>query len=80
MADYLGDRTGLYELRPSPHRVIYYYFEKGKIVLVHALRKRSDRLPKPELEKAAFNKEVSEIYVKHDMIDYEKELEENETP
>lgn len=43
VADYVGDK--LYELRPGPHRVLYFFFLKDNAVLLHLFRKRSDRLP-----------------------------------
>lgn len=43
VADYVGDK--LYELRPGPHRVLYFFFLKENAVLLHLFRKRSDRLP-----------------------------------
>ena len=39
--DYLGDQTGLYELRPKPSRIIYFYRHKNKIVLLHAFLKKT---------------------------------------
>jgi len=73
MADYLGGKTGLYELRPKPHRVIYCYVEGKKIILLHAFRKKTDKIPKRELEHALACKEISEVYRRYDMIDYESE-------
>lgn len=46
VADYVGDK--LYELRPGPHRVLYFFFLKDNAVLLHLFRKRSDRLPEEE--------------------------------
>ncbi len=43
VADYLGNK--LYELRPGPHRILYFFFLRDKAVLLHLFRKRSDRLP-----------------------------------
>lgn len=42
VADYVGDK--LYELRPGPYRVLYFFFLKENVVLLHLFRKRSDRL------------------------------------
>jgi phage-related protein len=48
MADYLGDR--IYELRPSDNRIFYFFFLKNHAVLLHALRKRTDKIPHGDLE------------------------------
>ncbi len=42
---------GLYELRPGNHRVFYCYHE-GRVVLLHAFRKKSDKTPQREIETA----------------------------
>lgn len=39
---------GLFELRQGVHRVFYCYY-KGKVVLLHAFRKSSNKTPKSEL-------------------------------
>ena len=43
IADYLGE--GIYELRPQAHRVFYFFFMKDSVVLLHALRKKTDKIP-----------------------------------
>lgn len=43
--------SGLYELRPGAHRIFYCYHE-GKVVLLHAFRKKSDKTPQREIETA----------------------------
>ena len=50
VADYVGDK--LYELRPGPHRVLYFFFLKESVVLLHLFRKKSDRLPFSEKQVA----------------------------
>jgi len=47
MADYLGN--GLYELRPRDNRIFYFFFLRDEIVLLHAIRKRTDRIPEGDL-------------------------------
>lgn len=47
----LSGYPGLYELRPGPHRIFYCYHE-GKIVLLHAYRKSSNKTPRREIETA----------------------------
>ena len=47
MADYLGD--GIYELRPGDHRMFYFFFIKNNAVLVHGMRKKTDKIPKEDM-------------------------------
>lgn len=47
----LSGYPGLYELRPGTHRIFYCYHE-GKVVLLHAFRKSSNKTPKREIETA----------------------------
>ena len=47
LADYLGN--GIYELRPKNNRVFYFFFMKDNAVLVHAIRKRTNKIPKEDL-------------------------------
>jgi phage-related protein len=47
----LSGYSGLYELRPGSHRIFYCYYE-GKVVLLHAFRKSSNKTPKREIETA----------------------------
>ncbi|MBI2083132.1 MAG: type II toxin-antitoxin system RelE/ParE family toxin [Deltaproteobacteria bacterium] len=65
LVDYLSERvvlnepharkisgySGLYELRPGSHRIFYCY-DQGIIVLLHAFRKKSDKTPIREIETA----------------------------
>ncbi len=56
----LGD--GLYELRPGPNRIIYFFHKTGQeYVLLHAFEKTTQKTPKHELEQA-----------KKEMKDYER--------
>ena len=48
MADYLGD--GIYELRPGNNRIFYFFFLKDNAVLLHALRKKTDKIPVRDLD------------------------------
>jgi len=47
----LSGYSGLYELRPGSHRVFYCYHE-GKVVLLHAFRKKSNKTPQREIDMA----------------------------
>jgi len=48
MADYLGD--GIYELRPKDNRIFYFFYLKDSAVLIHILRKKSDKIPDKDME------------------------------
>jgi phage-related protein len=47
LADYLGD--GIYELRPKDNRVFYFFFLKDNVILLHAIRKKTNKIPKEDL-------------------------------
>lgn len=47
LAGYLGD--GVYELRPRDNRFFYFFFLKDNVVLVHAIRKKTNKIPKEDL-------------------------------
>ena len=46
LADYLG--KGIYELRPKDNRIFYFFFLKDNAVLVHAIKKKTDKIPKQD--------------------------------
>ncbi|MDD5216838.1 MAG: type II toxin-antitoxin system RelE/ParE family toxin [Candidatus Omnitrophica bacterium] len=46
VGDYLGGK--LYELRPKQIRILYFFYWKRHIVLVHAFRKKTDAVPRCE--------------------------------
>jgi phage-related protein len=46
IADNIGDK--LYELRPAPHRILYFFFLREFAVIVHTFRKKTDWLPESE--------------------------------
>ena len=43
---------GIWELRPSNNRVLYFFFENDTFVLLHHFRKKSQKTPRREIEKA----------------------------
>ena len=47
MAGYLKD--GIYELRPKDNRIFYFFFLKDNAVLVHAIRKKTNKIPGGDL-------------------------------
>ncbi len=67
--DYLGEKTGLYELRSARHRILYYFHERKYIILLHAFLKTTVEIPEAEIEKASFKKEICEVMFKHGLID-----------
>ena len=42
----------IWELRPGDNRVLYFYFENNTYVLLHMFRKKTQKTPKEEIEKA----------------------------
>lgn len=42
----------IWELRPGNNRVLYFYFENDTFVLLHQFRKKTQKTPKREIEKA----------------------------
>ena len=42
----------LWELRPGKHRVIYFYYQGNKAVLLHAFKKQSQKTPEKEINVA----------------------------
>lgn len=47
MADYLGE--GIYELRPRNNRIFYFFFLRDNAVLLHAIRKKTEKIPPNDL-------------------------------
>lgn len=43
---------GIWELRPGNNRVFYFFFQDNIFVLLHQFRKKSQKTPKREIEKA----------------------------
>jgi phage-related protein len=43
---------GIWELRPGNNRVLYFYFKDETFVLLHYFRKKTQKTPKKEIEKA----------------------------
>lgn len=42
----------IWELRPGFNRVLYFYYDNNTFVLLHHFRKKTQKTPKKELEKA----------------------------
>ncbi len=43
---------GIWELRPGTNRIFYFFYEKETFVLLHGFRKRTQKTPRREIEKA----------------------------
>lgn len=43
---------GIWELHPGNNRVFYFFYENNTFVLLHQFRKKSQKTPKREIEKA----------------------------
>ena len=71
-ADYLGDKTGLYELRPGRHRVLYFFLVRNKVILLHAFLKKTDEIPKRDIDIALQRKEICEVLLKYNKVDFEE--------
>ena len=78
MADYMGNKTGLYELRPGRHRVIYFYMEGKKIILLHALYKKSEKIPEGDVDEALWRKEICQTLKRYHLVNFEEFEEEGE--
>ena len=42
----------IWELRPGVNRVMYFYFESNTYVLLHMFRKKTQKTPKSEIDRA----------------------------
>ena len=42
----------IWELRPGNNRVLYFYFKNDTFVLLHQFRKKTQKTPKREIERA----------------------------
>ena len=45
-------KDDIWELRPGNNRILYFYFKDNKFVLLHMFRKKTNKTPKQEIEKA----------------------------
>ena len=45
-------KDDIWELRPGHNRILYFYFKDYKFVLLHMFRKKTQKTPKQEIEKA----------------------------
>ena len=47
ISDYLGNN--IYELRPKHNRIFYFFYVKNNVVLIHAIRKKTKKMPPADL-------------------------------
>ncbi|MDR1017481.1 MAG: type II toxin-antitoxin system RelE/ParE family toxin [Lachnospiraceae bacterium] len=45
-------QDGIWELRPGGNRILYFFFGEDKFILLHMFRKKTQKTPKREIEKA----------------------------
>lgn len=43
---------GIWELRPGSNRVLYFFFKNNTFILLHHFRKKTQKTPRSEIEKA----------------------------
>ncbi len=43
---------GIWELRPGHNRIFYFYYDNNTFVLLHCFRKKSQKTPSAEIQKA----------------------------
>ena len=67
LADYSG--SGIYELRPKVNRIFYFFFHKDSAILIHALRKKTDKVPKKCLELCVERKAFVEESMRIEKLD-----------
>ena len=67
MADYLGE--GIYELRPQDNRVFYFFYLRENAVLLHALRKKMDKIPQNDMNLCIKRKREVEEYGNIEKLD-----------
>ncbi|MFH1259241.1 MAG: type II toxin-antitoxin system RelE/ParE family toxin [Elusimicrobiota bacterium] len=66
IADYLGN--DIYELRPKSNRIFYFFFLKDNAVLVHAIKKKTDKIPNADLNLSIKRKGLVEEYERVEKI------------
>ena len=55
LSKYLGDE--IWELRPGHNRILFFHFQDGKYVLLHMFKKKTQKTPKREIQKAKKERE-----------------------
>lgn len=63
LAGYLGN--GIYELRPKDNRIFYFFFLKDSAILIHAIKKKTDKISKQDLKLCLKRKrQINQIQLK----------------
>ena len=52
-AEHIKDK--IWQLRPGPHRLFYFIFTGERIILLHIFRKKSQKTPRREIDRALNN-------------------------
>jgi len=47
-----GYTPDVWELRPGNNRILYFYYQDNTFVLLHVFRKKTQKIPRREIEKA----------------------------
>ncbi len=63
MADYL--KKGIYELRPKDNRIFYFFYLRNNAVLIHAIKKKTKKIPERDLRLCVKRKTRTEKQGKH---------------
>ena len=69
IADHLGN--GIYELRPRDNRIFYFFFLKDNAVLIHAIRKKTNKIPQEDLRLCIKRKSKVEEYKQIEKLESE---------
>ncbi|MBU0952652.1 MAG: type II toxin-antitoxin system RelE/ParE family toxin [Elusimicrobia bacterium] len=64
---YLGN--GIYELRPKSNRIFYFFFLKDNAVLMHAIKKKTDKIPQEDLSLCIKRKQMVEEHKNIEQIE-----------
>lgn len=64
VANSLGGGLGLYELRPSRHRILYFFYQRNTVILLHAFLKQTDAIPRREID-TAWNRKMNYLKQRH---------------
>lgn len=68
MADHLGE--GIYELRPRDNRIFYFFYLRENAVLLHAIRKKTDKIPSGDMDLCIKRKMQAEESGKIEEVDF----------
>ncbi len=58
LCDFVKD--GIYELRPQATRLFYFFYQKQNIVFVHAIKKKTNKIPEKDIELSLKRKRAME--------------------